>query len=509
MGVNIPGWSPDLERSFKEILFRFLEEVHSTKAALYLQAGDGSYVLMTQYGFGRRDALASEHHQGAPLVIKAREIRSKPEAFNDIDRLPDIAGYLEGAGNARLLLVPLYTDSGLIGFIDARDKGRKRQFSARDVDRAGIIGDAVLSLIRRAGLYSDEEETEVGPVDPTEPRLRTVAPAAIDVKDARGVLDSPGLNGILETLGDVILLPGIYGIVLSVAGGKSATSVVYATEALQQFDKDALLRHQGEALFAEGIGPVESDNWRVGVRRVPVGLPPEPHTVIATEVLLHESDWGLVASVLAASGCPSVMSGMERMRRRAQLESRLARMRFSRRVMARRLLVPGEHDYAELASHSEAVSRLTWQIGSELGWDQERLETGAIAGLLHDVGMRELDYDRLYRHRSPGSEERREYQRHVEIGEKLLADLGLPEVTRAVRHHHERWDGEGYPDRLHGEAIPELARVIHVAEVYDVLTSPQSYRERVSMGRAMEILQAGSGRQFGPGLVDVLAKVVQ
>ena len=106
MGVNIPGWSPDVERSFKEILFRFLEEVHSTKAAFYLQAKDGRYVLMTQYGFGKRDAIASELPQRDPLIIKAREIRVAPAAFNNPNEFPEIAAYLEGAGTARLLLVP-------------------------------------------------------------------------------------------------------------------------------------------------------------------------------------------------------------------------------------------------------------------------------------------------------------------------------------------------------------------------------------------------------------------
>ena len=128
MGVGVPGWSPGLERSFKEILYRFLEEVQSTKAAFYLLAPDGTYVLMAQYGFGRRDLLAAELHARDPVVLRARDLRTHPHAINHPDEAPELAPFLEGAGTARLLLVPLWEGSRLLGFVDARDKGRKRPF---------------------------------------------------------------------------------------------------------------------------------------------------------------------------------------------------------------------------------------------------------------------------------------------------------------------------------------------------------------------------------------------
>ncbi len=148
-----------------------------------------------------------------------------------------------------------------------------------------------------------------------------------------------------------------------------------------------------------------------------------------------------------------------------------------------------------------------WRVNSAS--ERFALEEAALAGLLHDVGMRELDYERLYGNATPSPDDRVRFQKHPVIGERILAGTGLDEVTAAIRHHHERWDGTGYPDRLAREEIPLLARLVHVAEVYDVLTVPGRYRPTVSPERAFEIIDRGRGHQFDPDMVDALAKVVQ
>jgi HD-GYP domain-containing protein (c-di-GMP phosphodiesterase class II) len=121
--------------------------------------------------------------------------------------------------------------------------------------------------------------------------------------------------------------------------------------------------------------------------------------------------------------------------------------------------------------------------------------------------MRELDYERLYRLERPGPEHRRVYRRHVVVGERIVRGVGLDEVAAAIRHHHERWDGTGYPDRLGRNQIPELARLVHVAEVFDVLTSPSSYLAPVPQERALATLASAGGGQFDPEMVELLARV--
>ena len=142
------------------------------------------------------------------------------------------------------------------------------------------------------------------------------------------------------------------------------------------------------------------------------------------------------------------------------------------------------------------------------GVDHEQAELAAIAGLLHDVGMRELDYENLYRLSDPSAEQRAVYRRHPVVGEAIVRGVGLESVADAVRHHHERVDGKGYPDRIGGDQIPWLARLVHVAEVFDVLTSPTSYLEAVPPERALSIIESVSGRQFDPEVVELLVRVV-
>ena len=82
-------------------------------------------------------------------------------------------------------------------------------------------------------------------------------------------------------------------------------------------------------------------------------------------------------------------------------------------------------------------------------------------------------------------------------------------VADAIRSHHERWDGKGYPDRLASEEIPWLARLVHTAEVFDVLTSPSSYRAPVPVDKALATIESGAGQQFDPAMVKTLLKVVE
>ena len=95
-------------------------------------------------------------------------------------------------------------------------------------------------------------------------------------------------------------------------------------------------------------------------------------------------------------------------------------LRFSRRSLARRLLEPGEARFPDLHHHSMSVSQLCWRMAHTIGLDLDQVEDAVLTGLLHDVGMRELDYDRLYRLADPGPEHQRVYRKHVLVGEQIV-----------------------------------------------------------------------------------------
>jgi response regulator RpfG family c-di-GMP phosphodiesterase len=156
------------------------------------------------------------------------------------------------------------------------------------------------------------------------------------------------------------------------------------------------------------------------------------------------------------------------------------------------------------AAHSQRVKRYAVELARELG-DPLAGDVGAEYGyLLHDVGKIGVP-DRILRKPGPLTpEERRLMQRHAEIGEQMLARVSFlhGEALRIVRSHHERWDGDGYPDRLARDEIPVGARVFAVADTLDAVTTDRPYRRARGWDEAREIIVCESGAQFDPGIVE-------
>jgi HD-GYP domain-containing protein (c-di-GMP phosphodiesterase class II) len=507
MTESFPGWTAEVQRSFKEVLFRFLEEVHCTKAALYLLAPDGSYGLMAQYGFGRRDHLPVEHQAQDVIVLKARELRTKPWALNHSQGDPEFGEHLSSAGTNRMMLVPLHGASRVLGFVDARDKGGKCAFETVDLQQGAIIVDELLDLARGHGLFPDLVADAAAPDSPGSPALRE--PDRINEQAGEALLDEYGLQDLDEALMDTITHDAVFAIAMTVSTAAAASTVVYSGASTEDVDRGAITRHQAEALVRARRSTPHHSSWKVELRRVASAADAVRASVIATAVPISSAEASVVLSVVGAEGGDAPGMVLERVRKVASGAQETTTLRFCRRSLARRLLEPGEHKYPDLVAHSLAVSRLCWQMALALDFDRNDTEDALLAGLLHDVGMRELDYDRLYRHPAPSSQDRRIYREHVVVGERILKGTGLNGIARAVRHHHERWDGQGYPDRLARDSIPLFARLVHIAEVYDVLTSPESYRPPVASEQALATMRTAAGQQFDADLVRVLARVVR
>ena len=512
--VNIPGWTPELERSFKQVLFRFLEEIQCTKAALYLLAEDGRFALLTQYGFGRRNRLAAEFHADDPVVLKARELHGDAAAFNSPEEFEGMAGYLGGAGSKRLLLVPVYGASRLIGFADARDKGRKQSFTEADVAAAGAIARELLATAVRYEVYPElelgsevEAEVETGATvsSPQAPAERRTAPR--DPGTAGVGLDEVSVERMLEMCQELGDRNEVAGVALTVAEGGTAGTVMWLPGASAEVDRTAVLRHQSDALRVQRVTVPDMAVWSVALRALAHGAAGVAAQAIASGVLLRSGTWALIASVIGEAGSSAAADGLTRLQKMAHRCREGSELRYARRRMARSLLEEGSPGIPELVDHSESVSRLAWSLARVLGQDHGVAEEVAVAGLLHDVGMRRLGSTELYRRADVGRDERRRYQEHVVAGERQVREAGLFALAGAVRHHHERWDGAGYPDRLEGEAIPLVSRIVHVAEVFDVLTSKVSYRRTLSSGQALSVIRASSGRQFDPGVVEALERI--
>ncbi len=159
--------------------------------------------------------------------------------------------------------------------------------------------------------------------------------------------------------------------------------------------------------------------------------------------------------------------------------------------------------------HSQNVARVAAMLAQEVGLAPERVEEVRLAGLLHDVGKIGVSEELLTRCGPLESHEWEEIRQHPEIGYRMLSGTRLRDVRTFVRHHHERWDGGGYPAGLSGEGIPLESRVIAVANALDSMVNDRPYRMAMPFEEAVELIESRAGSQFCPATVDALLRLVE
>ncbi|MDQ3859653.1 MAG: diguanylate cyclase [Actinomycetota bacterium] len=159
---------------------------------------------------------------------------------------------------------------------------------------------------------------------------------------------------------------------------------------------------------------------------------------------------------------------------------------------------------AYMERHSFAVGELAARLAARLGLDVATIELTRLAGRLHDIGKLAIPEDILRKHGPLTREERALLERHCQIGFRMLDSLGVEPVASWVLHHHERWDGTGYPSGLAGTEIPLGARIIFTADAFDAMTTNRVYQSAISPRQALEELERCAGTQFDPEIVATL-----
>jgi putative nucleotidyltransferase with HDIG domain len=159
--------------------------------------------------------------------------------------------------------------------------------------------------------------------------------------------------------------------------------------------------------------------------------------------------------------------------------------------------------------HSLAVADLSRAVGVGLVLGEEALEVLLLGALLHDVGKLGVPGTLLHKISGPLTQHEREFiERHSEMGARMIEQIWcLRRVAPVIRHHHERYDGSGYPDGLEAREIPFTARIVAATDAYDAMVRSRPYRERRSPTEAIGELTRGAGSQFDSEVVAILARV--
>jgi HD-GYP domain-containing protein (c-di-GMP phosphodiesterase class II) len=169
------------------------------------------------------------------------------------------------------------------------------------------------------------------------------------------------------------------------------------------------------------------------------------------------------------------------------------------------LAAAAEAKDAYTESHPQRVANTALHLGSRLGFQESDLIALYRGGLIHDIGKIAVPEAIL---RKPGplnAGEERQMRAHTIIGEGIVKPLpSAADLLPIIRHHHERFDGGGYPDGLAGHKIPLLARIVSVCDAYDALASDRPYRARLNPQEAIETLMRGAGQQWDRELVSLL-----
>jgi response regulator RpfG family c-di-GMP phosphodiesterase len=244
----------------------------------------------------------------------------------------------------------------------------------------------------------------------------------------------------------------------------------------------------------------------------PLGLRTAPAVVPVAQLKAKDSDDVTVLRLRA------LLDRAALERRVTELESALGSLTVARRRdvdtvrfdLLRRLALAAEYRDDNTREHTERVAGLAARLGAHLGLSEGAVSRIRHAAPLHDVGKIAVPDSILLK---PGRLEPEEFEvvkTHAEAGARVLADSDseLLEVAEHIaRFHHERWDGEGYPDGLAGEDIPLAGRLVHVADVFDVLVNERPYKESWSVGDAAEEIRRGAGTQFDPEVVEAFVDI--
>jgi hypothetical protein len=327
------------------------------------------------------------------------------------------------------------------------------------------------------------------------------------IEASRAVADAPYAAEVCRTAAEfaLALTPARAAFVLARRGKDPEAPCVEGVAG------DASLHASFEGAFGELLDLVAAGG-RVALAQDDPGWPSgsdRPAALAAAPIVENGAVTGLVAALHTEPGFrfdEAQLGSLQTLATLVSVARHAADLRDSQRnffAHATELLVTALDAFMDLQQgHARRVAHFAGLVGRELGLDDARLERLHFAGLLHDIGMLKIH--------PAGTLAKSVYRQHPLLGYRMLKPIRLWEdLAPLVLHHHEWFDGRGYPEGLSGEAIPLESRIIAVAEAFDSMTSAKSYREPLALEEALREVREGAGTQFDPTVARIFVELAQ
>lgn len=531
------------DASIDTVLTSLRERLRVLRARLYVLGPDGSFRLAGSLGFVPRFGPEEVLSPGDPL-LEWVQYRRKPLYANSPREAGRLAGVMEREHYARVLAAPLYVGSRLLAILELQDKAGGALYSEDDVRELEAPLARLTSLVGEIAADVLPPPDREDAADPGELFLDAPAPSrpvaipqpppffSAAEQGPPPAQREPGADAIPQTevspreravfrgFFHLLLLAGdVEAVVFSFWTPRGADLHIGSRRPLGEAARQALLRDLHAALSSAAPELPTTVEAVVRVEH-PLGQAPGDLTEFAgiqTSLLTSSPESALLFTVLFARQ-PSAekrraLRETHRLVRSAVTDAgSAARYQAAYRSLVNAFLEPGMKPYRQLRAHSLAVGLLCRRFAASLRLAPDAAEQVTVAGLLHDIGLKELElpYEKISGRRPLDLQELAIVRQHPLAGEAVLKKIEFPyPVTGLVRHHHERFDGNGYPDRLAGEKIPLGSRIIGIAEAFDAMTAAHSYRAPIAREDALGIIRDKAGTQFDPELASRFIDLVR
>jgi hypothetical protein len=546
----------ELQGKLKEILYDCAIDVRATKAALYLSDGNGRFELITEYGF--RGSAKGLLDRNDPIVDRCGRGRT---AFflNGLNVEPRFAERLYESGSDRLLAAPVYQRGQLVGVIDSRDKAGKSAFENADLPKAQRISDRVASLFANKNPFNlrfiTVSETPyptpatpatpaasappiaaaaparapVAPSPPAPPQPEPARPAAGRIADlilqARAASDHLAMPLGPETLAEseiaaardvlraMLLIPGVTLASLSAFGHGGGVQEIAAKSSVTPDALNVLESKLHAWLTKRGERSERLRNNVVASNTSAPPVTPEQLQKVFTAPITANAMRGLYLTVAFEAAPDSLahdLLGVFHAQLQTAIEHSILRGNAPalRVRIAHKIVEPDFAQFPELRKHIDAVVARTDAFSAFLRLPAADAENARLTAMVHDAGMRLLEYDRLYRKHDLTQDEMAILREHPAVGAALVEPLLGPEVAQLVLCHHERADGRGYPNEMPANEVPPIARMVQICDAFETMIAG-SYNAPQPRDAALAAIARNAGSQFDADLARRFAEMAR